>query len=107
MKRRGFFGAFGAICAALLIGRKPLIREIEFSAPRQPPVIHWMSGHVDTQMFVSLLAETGLRIDPSQVARGWGSRKMQFISMYLSDSPLENFEPITYWIPADHLEATP
>lgn len=97
--------AASAASAALVLGRKPEVRRVEFSSPGEPPAIYWVTGH-RVELFMAFNEDLSLSIHASEVKQGWASRKLSLGGMYLSDSPLENFEPITYWIPADHMEVT-
>lgn len=109
MNRRDFFGAVGAVGGALALGSKPEVRRVMFAPPGEPPFIYWMHGHVAIDEFVSMWSKakrTDVAIEPAYVRHGWGTRKLTFISIYISDIPLENYEPITYWIPSDQQEAT-
>lgn len=106
MNRRNFFGAIGAASTALVFGREAEIRYVMFNSPSAKIcAIYWMRGHVATERFVSLyseIEEIATLIQPSAIKQGWATRKLSGIGIYLSDRPLENFEPITYWIPADY-----
>lgn len=109
MNRRLFLGAASAIVGALTLGSKPNdeVREVMFSPPGEPPAIHWTKGHMDSER-VALLFSGASEVKPfpvGQVRYGWGTRKLSHIIMYLSDTPQEGFEPITYWIPADYAGA--
>lgn len=80
------------------------VRRVLFSPPRETPTIYWMLGHVRVDEFMALHSLVDNAPQPesaSQIKHGWGSRKLSGISIYLSDTPLANFEPITYWIPTD------
>ena len=103
MNRRNFFGAIGAASATLALGHEAKIRYVMFNSPNAKIcAIYWMHGHITTETFVSLYSEIiETPIHPSNVKQGWASFKLSRIGLYLSDRPMENFEPITYWISAE------
>lgn len=108
MRRRGFFGAMGVLGAALTLGtgkRKPKIRFVEFASPRESPAIYWLEGH-EFERFAWLWSGAWgtLSIPQEQIRLGYATRKLSLSGMYFSDTPQEGFEPITYWIRADHFE---
>lgn len=103
MNRRNLFGAFGALIGVAALRPTPRVRQVMFNPPKQAPAIFWMNGHVTGWRMDAFCNGFGTHpdIDPSQVKHGYGTRKLSLNSMYLSDVPLPNYEPITYWIPAD------
>lgn len=105
MKRRNFFGAVGAASLAWVVKPKAEIRHVEFSPPKHPPTIYWMVGHRPVEKFMLMHSDIQDQRGPmesTQIKHGYASQKLDLGGMYLSGSPLENFEPITYWIPGDH-----
>lgn len=106
MNRRNFFGAIVAASGALVLGREAEVRYVMFNSPSEKIcAIYWMHGHVATERFISLYSQIiETPIHPSNVKQGWASFKLNRIGLYLSDRPMENFEPITYWIPAEQAE---
>lgn len=106
MNRRNFFGAIGAASTSLMLGREAEVRYVMFNPPSAKIcAIYSMRGHVRVDEFMALYSTIDNAPHPtsaSQIKHGWGSRKLSGIGIYLSDTPLANFEPITYWIPADN-----
>lgn len=80
-----------------------VVRFVEFSAPGEPPTIYWTPGHGSDN--VAALFSLSVPVEMNDLRRGWGSRKLSFLGIYLSDSPQPNFEPLTYWIRADNMAA--
>lgn len=107
MNRRDFFGAIGAAIVAPALGRasESPVRYVMFNPPKSEMyAIYWMHGHRPIDEFVSMHGEllpACANMQHGQVKQGWASFKLGRIGIYLSDAPLANFEPITYWIPAD------
>lgn len=82
------------------------IREVVFiSPPNESPAIYWMSGHVSDEKFLLMTSVLDIDIDVSEIKREWGTRKLEFIILYISDEPLPNYEPITYWLAAETIPA--
>lgn len=106
MNRRNFLAAVGVVSLAPVLPKQSAeVRYIMFNPPRESYAIYWMHGHVATEKFMSIYSQIiETPIHPSNVKQGWASFKLSRIGLYLSDRPLENFEPITYWIPADQAE---
>ena len=103
MNRRRFFGAIGALGALLTVRSKSETRFVAFSAPSEPPAICWTEGHVPERFAWLWSGDWGVeRIPPEQIRLGYATRKLSLTGMYISDVPQEGFEPITYWIRADH-----
>lgn len=107
MDRRGFFAAVGAVGGALALGSEAGVRRVMFASPSEPPAIYWIHGHATPEQFAGFYSRVmDTAIAPSQVKHGWATRKMDRFAIYLSDVPRENFEPITYFIPADQERET-
>lgn len=107
MNRRDFFHLSAALLSAPVgvLAASNEVRRVEFSPPGESFAIWWMPGHIEANRFVSLLGEMEnieQPVQPSHIKQAWGTRKLDGICIYLSDEPLENFEPITYWIPAGY-----
>lgn len=88
-----------------MIATEATIRQVMFSPPRTTPAIYWMHGHVSVAEFLTLhsqLDNLPIELRAAQIKHGYASKKLSNISLYISDTPLENFEPITYWIPGDY-----
>lgn len=90
-----------------MLGSEPEVRYVMFNPPSSETcAIYWMDGHRPIDEFVQMYREhvpACAAMQPAQVRHGWATFKLKRIGMYLSDAPLPNFEPITYWIPADVL----
>lgn len=82
-----------------------MIRQVTFSPPNESPAIYWMAGHVSATRFVRMYDITGNTPIADKIVQGWGMCKPSDNSMYLSDEPLPDFEPITYWIPRERIFA--
>lgn len=80
-----------------------MIRQVMFNPPSESPAIYWMAGHVTNEKFMSMMGviKDAREIDEADIVRGYGTRKLDFIVLYLSDEPLPNYEPITYLIPVE------
>lgn len=72
-----------------------------FNSPNEVPAIYWTNGHMPVERFVWMHELSDIMVPLKQVRYGWASRKLSGVSLYISDTQQENFEPITYWIPAD------
>lgn len=84
-----------------------MIRQITFNPPGEPPAIYWMEGHVSIFKFRQMMGnlDNAETIKPADIVQGWGTRKLSDISLSLSDEPLPNYEPITYWIAPERIFA--
>lgn len=106
MNRRNFLKGAGVASLGLALPeQKVKIREVVFNPPSEPPAIYFMDGHVSVEKFVALINVAEDRrapMEPATIRYGWGTFKLSRIRLLLSDTPQPNFEPITYWIPADH-----
>lgn len=82
-----------------------MIRQVMFNPPNEPPAIYWMAGHVETEKFMLMMGhiDNVRGIDEADIVGGYGTRKLSGISLYLSDEPLPNYEPITYLIPTEQM----
>jgi hypothetical protein len=80
----------------------PTVRFVMFNAPRSEIcAIYWTNSHMPVERFVWMHEQADIAIPPDQVKHGWATYKLSGAGMYLSDVALPNFEPLTYWIPAD------
>ena len=84
-----------------------MIQKVMFNPPGEPPAIYWMAGHVTDEKFMSMMGviKDERKIEESDIVRGYGTRKLDFITLYLSDEPLPNYEPITYWLAKEKVTA--
>jgi hypothetical protein len=106
MNRRRLFTVLGLASLVPMLGHNDAtVREVVFAPPKEPPTIYWRTGHVTAEEFMALHSEVDTAAQPSHLSHikyGWATRKLSWLTMYLSDTQLENFEPITYYIPGDY-----